>query len=332
MSGAALAVGATVLWRWEAPAPVAAGTTPALVVRRGADAVAGVPALAAAVDPVSITAIGDDRRTLTVAAGLTDGEAAMAAGPEWGAAWIVAPGGGAFPVRVSGVTPSSGGAATVRIADPLPRAVVVGGASIQWASWYATLGPDDVTATASRALTWTVTYRPIHAGAAAGEETERRSSGRLAVVARPFATGLTVDEFARQFPGLGQTVAARDNGRSGILDAAERELLLHLLPAARGRGLYVDDLDGEAFQLTHAHLAAAMVVEATDPDRAVALRERAAVLRDLALRAVWADADSDGTIGPGEDGAPLSGPPRLSSSVRRRGGGRAPAFTRDMSH
>lgn len=271
-----LTTASTALWRWEAPEPVAAGKVPSLAVKRGADAVAGIPALEAAVDPVSITAIGADRRTLTVGDGLTGGVAAQAAGPGWGTAWIVAPGGGAFPVRVSGITPSSEGAATVTLADPLPRSVVVGGASLQWASWWTTFSAADVTATASRALTWTVTYEPVHAGAAATEETERVSRGRLVVVAQVFDTGLTPEEFARQFPSLGQTVASRDNGRQGIIDAARGEAELQLLPAARGRGVHVDDLDGPAFLLAHAHLTAAMVVEERDPDRAAALRERAA--------------------------------------------------------
>lgn len=326
-----LITGSTVLWRWEAPAPVAAETTPSLVVRRGADVVAGIPALSPVVEPVSITSIADDRRRLAVAAGLTDGEAAMAAGGEWGSAWIVAPGGGAFPVRVVGVTPSSGGAATVTLADPLPRSVVVGGSSLQWASWFTTFSAADVTASASRALTWTVAYEPIHAGAAAGEETAKTSTGRLTVVARIFDTGLTPEEFARQFPAMAQTVASRDNSREGMIDAARRELELHLLPAARGRGLTVDDLDGPPFALAHAHLTAAAVVEGTDPDRAASLRERAAQLRDLALRAVWADRDGDGIIDAGEDGAALSGPPRVSSSTRRQSRTVTPAFTRGMS-
>lgn len=326
-----LLTGSTVLWRWEAPEPIAAGSTPVLVVRRGADVVAGIPALDAVVDPVSITAIADDRRRLTLGAGLTDGVAAQAAGPGWGSAWIVAPGGGAFPVRVVGITPSSGGAATVVLADPLPRTVVVGGSSIQWASWFTTFSGADVTAEASRSITWTVEYEPIHAGAAASEETERASTGRLIVVAKTFDTGLTPEEFGRQFPTLAQTVASRDNGRTGIIDAARHELELHLLPHARGRGLYVDDLDGGAFLLAHAHLVAAAILDGSDPTRAEALRTRAAVLRDLALRAVWADLDADGVIDPGEDGAPMSGPPRLSGSTARRGRV-CPKFSIGMSH
>lgn len=323
--------GSTALWRWEAPEPIAPGTVPVLVVRRGTDVVAGIPALDVAVDPVAITAIADDRRRLTLGAGLTDGVAAQAAGPGWGSAWIVAPGGGAFPVRVNGITPSSGGAATVTLADPLPRTVVVGGSSIQWSSWFTTFSAADVTAEASRSITWTVTYEPVHAGAAASEDTEKSSKGRFVVIAKLFDTGLTVEEFARQFPTLAQTVSSRDNGRSGIIDAARAELELHLLPHARGRGLQVDDLDGPPFQLAHAHLTAASIVEATDPTRAEALRTRAATLRDLALRAVWADLDADGVIDPGEDPESLSGPPRLSGSTARRGR-TCPKFSIGMSH
>lgn len=320
----------TSLWRWEAPEAIAPETTPSLSVRRGADAVLGIPALQSAVDPVGITALGDDRRRLTVDAGLDGGEAAMAAGEGWGAAFVVAPNGGAFPCRVTGVTPHAS-AATVTLADPLPRTVNVSGATLQWASWWSTFSADDVTAEASRALTWTVTYEPLHGGSAGSEATERTSSGRLLVVARPFDTGLDTESFAAIFPSLAQTVPSRDNGRAGIIAAAKQELELALLPEARARGLYVDDLDGSTLALSHAHLTAAMIVEAKEPERAALYRERAAELRDLALRAIWADLDGDGVIDPGEDGAALSGPPRLSGSTARRGA-RLPTFGRGMYH
>lgn len=323
--------GSTTLWRWEASEPLAPESTPTLVIRRGADVVAGIPALAPTVEPVGITALADDRRKLTVSAALDEGEAAMAAGPEWGSAWVVAPGGGAFPVRISGITPGEE-TATVVLADPLPRTVVVAGATLQWASHYTTFSNADVTSTASRSLTWTVTYEPVHAGGAADEETQKTSTGRLIVVARLFDTGLTPETLASIFPASAGTVHSRDNSRGGIIAAAKTELELSLLPEARARNLHIDDLDGSMLTLCHAHIAMAAIVEANQPDRAQTLRERAATLRDLALRAIWADLDADGMIDPGEDGAALSGPPRLSSSVARRTTRVTPTFTRGMSH
>lgn len=306
-----LRTGSTALFRWEAPSPVA--EAPVLTVQAGADVVAGVPALAVAVAPGTVDTISADRRRLTLVAPLV-GTTARAAGPEWGEAHLVTPAGGVFAVRVGAI---SDDADVVTLADPLPRSVDPTGATLAWASWWTTFTADDVTAGARRDIRWTVTARPLHAGSAGAEATEDQHFGRIAVVDRPFSTGVTTGDLARRFPDLASTVAGRDNSRAGILDAALDRLALDLRPHLRPHGLWEDDIDGEALALAHGTLAAAWILDRTEPERADRLRKDYAEALDQGLRAIWADLDADGVIDDGETleatGAVPLAPQRLST-------------------
>lgn len=327
-----LATGSTHLWRWEAPEPVAPGSTPTLVVRRGADAIDGIDALAPVVAPATVTAISTDKKRLTLSAPLVGAD--RAAGPRWGAAWLVTPSDGAFPVRVSGIS-TAAGVTTVALADPLPRRPAGAASSLQWAIWTTIFGPE-VTAAAARDIVWSVTWQPVHAGGAASAETEGCDEGRIIICRRPFSTGLTSLGLGRVFTDLGQTTAARDNGRQEAIAAALDEIEIDLAPHLGPRGLYPDDIDGHHLRLAHAHLAAAVLVARSAPKRADQLRAQYAALLEKGLRAVWVDLDRDGIVDAGEEEVALSGPVPLEgarlSDLFSRPAPRAPLWGRGRYH
>lgn len=290
----------THLFRWDAPEPVVASdpNAPTLVVRRAGAVIDGIDALEPVVAPQTITSINADRRRLTLASPLEAGAADRAAGPEWGGAWLLTGSDGVFAVRVSGISTVEG-VTVVTLASPLPRMPAGGSGVLQWSAWTTVLAPETVTGQASRAVTWAVTWVPVHAGGV-DATTQRVDEGRLLVVRRPFSTGLTPERLASLFPELGQTVASIDNSRRGAIDRAEGELVLDLRPHVRARGVWEDDVDGEVLQLAAATLTASIIVEPTQPERAKALRERYNELLERGLRALWVD-DGDGVPEEGED-------------------------------
>lgn len=329
-----LRTGATALFVWEASEPVAADPAPTLVVRAAGAAIDGLDALAPIVPSASVSAVSTDKKRLTLAAVLEGAE--RAAGPRWGAAWLVTPSDGAFPVRVSGIS-TAAGVTTVSLADPLPRRPAGPAGTLQWATWTTTIGPA-VTATARRDILWTVTWQPLHAGAAAGAETEGTDEGRIIVCRRPFSTGLTSLGLSRAFTDLGQTTGARDSCREEAIAAALDELELDLAPHLGPRGLYPDDIDGHHLRLAHATLAAARIVSRTSPKRGEQLRAEYAAQLDKGLRAVWVDLDRDGVVDAGEDAVAPSGPVALEAArlsglfPSSRPAPRAPRWGRGRHH
>lgn len=316
------------LFRWVAPEPVAA--TPTLAVTAGGQAYAGLDALAVVAGPGTVDTLSTDRRVLTLTEAFT-GDGSRAAGEEWGAAFLVTPAGGVFPVRVAEVVSTS----SIRLADPLPRTVDPTDGSIQWATYWTTFSNANVTSTARRDVTWTVQYRPLFAGSADGEASTETDSGRVVVADRPFSTGLTDARLRAAYPDLGSTTPGRDNSRADIIMAAEAELLLELLPHIRPRGLWPDDISGNAFRPAHAALAAAMIVERAEPDRADKLRARAIKLIEMGIQATWADLDADGILDAGEEGLNSGGVKLRSDSFSSLFSGplsTRPAYKRGQYH
>lgn len=300
--------GSTHLFRWQASAPLA--DTPTLTVSIAGNAVAGLDPLAVVAGPGTVAdgGLSADRRVLTLD-GAVSGDTTRAAGPGWGEAYLITPSGGCFPVRVSEVLSST----SIRLADPLPRNVDPDSGSLQWATYWVSLGAA-VTGSARRDITWSVSWEPLGAGSADGEAVDDGSSGRIVVADRPFSTGLSDAILRSHYPDLGSTTPGRDNGRAEVIEAASEELLLHLLPHLRPRSLWPEDVSGSAFRPCHAALAAARVVERQEPERAETLRARAMKLLDLALRATWADLDADGVVDAGEEGAGSRAPISLQAT------------------
>ncbi|MCB9553520.1 MAG: hypothetical protein H6705_16885 [Myxococcales bacterium] len=300
--------GTTGLFAWDAPEPVAASPAPTLVVRIAGEAADGIADLAPVVAPASVSAVSTDLKRLTLSAELEDAD--RAAGERWGTAWFVTSSDGAFPVRVAGIA-TVAGVTTVSLADPLPRRPASASGSLQWARWTTVLD-EGVTGTPRRDVTWVITWRPLHAGAAAGDATEETAEGRLIIARAPFATGLTAQRLGAIYPDLAQTVAGRDNSRAAAIDAALAELELDLAPDLAARGLWPDDIDGTHLHLAHATLTAAVVVEKAEPKRAERLRKLYDAQRQKGLRQIWADLDRDGLVDAGEDTSGPTAPVQLA--------------------
>ncbi len=290
--------GKPALFHWIAPGPVAVDSTPTLTVDGPDDEeIAGFDPLAVVVAPGTVDSISDDRRRLTLTAAIV-GDRARAAGEVWGQAFLISPASGVFTdIRVTEISPD-GDVITI---DGLPRHVDVTGARIEWASWWTRFTSGDVAATPRRDLTWTVTYTPLHAGTA-DEEGEAWQDGRLIVSVRPFDTRVTDRDVGARHHDLANTKAGRDNSRSSVIAAARDELALMITPHIAPRGLHLDQLDGRAFAPAHVDLAAALIVQRQEPDRAAELRERAASLIELAVQCAWHDDNADGEIDAGEEG------------------------------
>ncbi len=290
--------GTTGLFGWEAPEPVAADPSPALVISAAGEALAGIPALDPVVAPQTVTAVSDDNKRLTLDGALADAD--RAAGERWGEGWFITASDGVFPVRIGGIS-TADGVTTIRLADPLPRRPAVGTGTLQWSRWTSVLSPAAVTGTARRDITWTVTWQPLQAGAAADDATEQVDEGRLIVCRRPFDTGLTPAYLGRTFPDLAQTVASRDNGRLGVIEATLEELEIELAPHLAPKGLYPDDINGRRLRIAHAYLAAALIVEKNEPNRAKRLRQTYPEKFDKGLRQIWVDQNRNGQVDEGED-------------------------------
>ncbi len=299
------------LFTWTAPDAVLTGTTPTLTVLAGGVAVAGIPAMQAITATQTVSAIAADRTTITLNAAVDTGDAGAAQNRLYGDGFILSGDDRIIPVRIVAIDLSDTGT-QVTLAEPLPRTVSGSGSSLQWATWWTVFTSADVTATARRDVTWEIEYTPVHAGSSAAEATDAYDRGRIAIVNRPFDTGLTTARLARAYSELGQAWHRRNNDRQAIIDEALADLILDVRLETCPRGKYEDDLNGEHFVRPHILLTAALAFDAKDPERAERLREQYEDLLKKALQCAWLD-DGDGVPEDGED-QNLSGPPALQSS------------------
>lgn len=301
--------GSNFLFRWQAPEPVDPASTPTLTVQRAGAAIAGIPALQVVAGPATIIAIdaGSGLKILTASEAVDPSN--QAAGEGWGEAFYVSPADGVIPVRVASVSGT-----TIKLASGFDTRVATGGV-LQWATYWTTFSADDVTSEESRRLTWSVEYEPIHAGSAEDEVTTRTDSEQLIVVDRPFNVALTTARLVGRYPELRATLDVGSNSRSEVIDEALEWMILDLRAELRPRGRWEDDLDGRAFQLPLATLAAAIAVEHKDVERAGKLLKRYEKQLDTALKAAWLDSDGDGVPDEGEDGRRLAGLPSVQRTT-----------------
>lgn len=292
-------VGAVTRFQWLAPEPLQPGTTPTLTFRHPSGT-EYTPALTPIRAAAAVNSIATDRRTLTTAdltaayQGLQD---------EAGEAYLISPTDGAFPVRVTRVDKGESGFTVAVLAEPLPRPISTeDGASLQWRLWTAELS-GALVAAAQRNVPYTVTYTARYG--ADLPTVPGREEGLLHVVRQPFSTGLTHSTLLERRPDLHTSIPGRQSGFAPQIRAAEMELIDHLRVQLAEQGLYEDDLDGRRLARAHMLLTEALLTRASDA--AASLRNQAfAALKD-ALRAIWADANRDGVVDPGEADRQVTG-------------------------
>lgn len=297
---------------WRAPGPLSGA--PTLSVTH-TDFGTVAPALSAVRASVAVTAVGNDKRTLTLGANIGTASRGLVGYP-WGAAYLDAGEAGGFEVVVAGFT----AAGTALLADPLPRHVTIGsGATLYWLTYTATLSSASVTASALRDAVWTVSYTLQRGGDAPALVLQDR--GRLHVVEHPFGTGCR-DLHLRQFvASLGRTLPSRQESYAEQIDLALGTLVEWVQQRLRSAGEdpYEDAVDGRTLLKAHAYLALALVfgsqaAAGADTDAIIERAEtKAREAFELAIDPLpFLDRDGDGAVDSGETDVELSAMPSVA--------------------
>jgi len=269
------------MFEWNAPSPISG--TPSITFKVSSDVTSNLSQSRA---NISVSAIGNDRRTLTIASSdslerdqvfaflRTDGDA-------WYSIKIV---------RIVGTT--------AILADPLPREIDLStSATIEFAMWYVTASSSNVTATSG-----TFQYLISYTSDLGQNNLSNLDKGVIKVTPRPFDTGLDHDSFVNRFAPLADMVPRRQSDFRPQIKASLDELSLMLRDRLGSSNVTEDEIfNAEAFELCHAYCTAARIYEMNlQLDAAEAMRARCIELMDLALRSVDLDLDGDGVIDEGE--------------------------------
>lgn len=250
------------------------------------------------------------RGTLTATA---SGDAMSAVLP-FGDAWLYTPRGGVTPVRVGSVA-SAAGIYTITLVDRLKYDLTAdAGSRLQAQLWYVDETTAAVVGTVTRSTSgdfpipytigWAVLQPASPSGGGGITPATQRVEGTLSVVRQPFATGLSSDDVRSLYPELGRLSQAGSAGLEAAIYAEHRAMALRVSAAVREAGAspytWADDVEGAAFQMAHAAMVAARLVESTNPDRAGRYLDQAAIYFQQALAVAWTDLNRDGVVDDGE--------------------------------
>ena len=241
-------------------------------------------------DDVSVSAIADDRRTLTLTASVD-----TTLERDEVRAFLRTTRDTYYAVKVTRL-----GGTTAILAEPLPRELdLTSAATLDFASAYV-----DIPST--KAVTGSYPYTLTYTDNLGSPQTE---SGILKVTPRPFNTGLDHDELVDRFPQLADMVPRRQSDLAPQISAALDEIILSVRDHVIADGATEDDVFNQgSFVSAHAYCSAALVYEATlQLDVATAMRERCQELLYVALRSVTIDLNGDGDIDEGESNLRRSG-------------------------
>ena len=278
------------LFEWNAPTPITGDVTLEVF---GADAEVSITLTQSRSD-LSITALANDRRTLTLSASATALQADQVK------AFIITNGDSHFAVKVTRIVDT-----TAILAEPLPREIDLStSASLQFAMYYGTVTTAQVTDTPGY-YPYTVSYT-----ADMGSQNQSRSEkGLIKVTNRPFDTGLDHDELVSTFANLADMIPRRQSSFEQQIKASLDEIILTIRNALTADDITEDEVfNPESFKLAHAYCASARVYEqALQLDAAQAMRTRCEELMDKALSTISLDLDGDGVVDSGEEVLPRKG-------------------------
>ena len=272
--------GQAMVFEWVAPGPLS--SAPSITVG-SSSAVVMTQTRADA----TVSAIGNDRRTLTV------NNQATALQADQIKAHLVTDGDTIYSVTVVRMVGT-----TAILAEPLPREIDLSeSASLVFALYYATV-PSSIT-NVTGYYPWQVSYQLD-----LGQQTEQRlAKGLLKITPRPFDTGLSHDDLVGQFPQLADMVPRRQSSFSPQIDASLQEIILMIRDHLKDEVDVTEDevFNAESFANAHAYCTAARVYEAINQlDTANAMRERCMQLLDISLRSLALDRDGDNIVDEGE--------------------------------
>ena len=239
---------------------------------------------------VSVSAVADDRRTLTLTASVdTQLERDEVR------AFLRTTRDTYYAVKVTRL-----GGTTAILAEPLPRELDLStAATLNFASAYVDIPQGN-------AVTGSYPYTIDYTDDLGNAQTE---SGVLKIVPRPFNTGLDHDQLVDRFPQLADMVPRRQSDLAPQINAALEEIILSVRDHVIADGATEDEVFNQgSFVSAHAYCSAALVYEATlQLDVAQAMRDRCIDLLNVALRSVTLDLDGDGVIDEGEENLRRSG-------------------------
>lgn len=302
------------LFIWPAPGPLSAG--PTLTVRHPDNAIGNVsPALTVVRSSVSVTAVANDGRALTLGSNIGASTRGLTGEP-YGRAWLDAGEAGQYPCTVAGFTAGT----TAYLADALPRRITVGsGATLYWLTYTATLPAASICSAARRNIPFHITYT-VRAGGDA-PAAQRRDEGRIHVVRQIFQTGCNDDHLLTAAASLGRSLPARQDSYARQIMMAERTLIrwIHQRMRAAGKDPYEDRLDGRPLVDAHAYLALGIVLasqEAGGADTGDAITRAAAAAQAAFEEGIdplpFLDEDDDGVVDSGETDVSLPALPSIA--------------------
>ncbi|PHR17664.1 MAG: hypothetical protein COA38_20580 [Fluviicola sp.] len=296
-------VGSTSSFGWAATEPVQADLGVALTIGGFA------AAMAQGVADVGIAAggVNTDRTVLTASIAPVIPDNFL----RFGDAFLITAEGYSVPVRVLRVDGTA-----ILLSNPLPLdAALTGPSTLQFAAWFATIGPANVTAAVDyQGAEWSIAYTP-HATLNLAY-----AQGLVKVVRVIWQTGLDTALLIRTFPQF-QNVDHRNPSYQPIIDAAAQELAMRIdtdvasFVTTSGERATIDDVQSQnsALLQVHLYLTAARVsynrsdflaseghiTKAFGTESNVDLRRKTGLYAD-AMRPIWIDLDRDGVVDDGE--------------------------------
>lgn len=246
--------------------------------------------------PLSVSAIANDRKTLTITANT------LSLKPLQREAFLLTNSDNFYPIsltRISGTT--------AILAEPLPKDVEISGlgvAGLVFATYRTTLPTNPYTAT-KQTLALSVDYLENFSTTTA----KNSIKSSLKVCAKPFSTGLTHTQVLDNFPNLAEVMSRRQNDLNIFIEGGESDLLFVVRDALFAKNCTEDEVfNAEIFQQPHLYFSVARIYEVIGQlEIAEKMRTRAYTLLDAALKIVSLDIDGDGIVDPEETIIPIKG-------------------------
>lgn len=238
-------------------------------------------------DDAIVSAIANDRRTLTVDAQATSLQADQVK------AYLVTDGDSIYSVTVVRMVGT-----TAILAEPLPREIDLSSSARLVFGMWSTLITSSFTET-SGYYPYTVAYTQD-----LGQNTVKKlEKGLIKVTPRPFDTGLSHDELVDQFPQLADLIPRRQSSFNSQIEAALQEVILIIREHLTDEPDVTEDevFNAPSFLNAHAYCTAARIYEMVNQlDTANVMRQRCQDLMDISLRSLALDRDGDNVIDDGE--------------------------------
>lgn len=259
---------------------------------------------------ISVTAIGDDRRKLTI----TEDVSTAGLQGRYGQAWLTTDTDGAYPVKITKISGS-----VVYLADILPREpslTAYNTGSLQFSTFYYTLESGSATANIQRDVKWTIEYDSFY-GSNTPDVDNNREEGLLHIVHQPFDTGLTHAMVAQHVQGLGDMVPFRQEDWSPQIQEAFDELIMNIRTEL-GTSYTEDNIPASTqFRLAHLSYVKAIILSPYDIEASDRFRLEGDNRLNKLLKKFWLDTNANNQVDSGEELTQVTGYRRNYNTVSR---------------